>query len=227
MPKIRVLVIEDNRLLREGIVKMIGAEADMEVQSSAGDSDTLEIAAHFSPQIILLDLGLKHQNTLSLVDEFRRECPDCQIIIMDLVPSHADVVELVKAGVSGFILKDATLFEFLDTIRTVARGMKVLPALMTDSLFSQIIEHALQSGKVKKMPPSIRMTRREQEVIALIANGKSNKEIAAELNIAVHTVKSHVHNILDKLSLHTRLQLASYANLPHNMRKTDLDDSGT
>lgn len=223
MPKIRVLVIEDNRLLREGIVKMISAESDMEVQASAGDTDALEIAAQLAPHVVLLDLGLKYQDSLNIVEEFRRDIPNSQIVIMDLVPSHADVVELVKAGVSGFILKDATLYDFLDTIRTVARGMKVLPALMTDSLFSQIIEHALKSGKVKKMPSSVKMTRREQDVIALIADGKSNKEIAIALNIAVHTVKSHVHNILEKLSLHTRLELASYANLPYNVKRPDPD----
>ncbi len=174
MPKIRVLVIEDNRLLREGIVKMISAESDMEVQASAGDTDALEIAPQLAPHVVLLDLGLKYQDSLNIVEEFRRDIPNSQIVIMDLVPSHADVVELVKAGVSGFILKDATLYDFLDTIRTVARGMKVLPALMTDSLFSQIIEHALKSGKVKKMPSSVKMTRREQDVVALIADGKSN-----------------------------------------------------
>jgi DNA-binding NarL/FixJ family response regulator len=116
----------------------------------------------------------------------------------------------VKEGVAGFILKDASLKDFLQTIRTVAKGIKVLPPPLTESLFSQIVEHALKSGSSKKIVASVRMTEREQDVINLIAQGRSNKEISAKLFIAVHTVKSHVHNILEKLALHTRLELAHY-----------------
>jgi DNA-binding NarL/FixJ family response regulator len=130
----------------------------------------------------------------------------------ELYGVHSDVVEFVQAGVSGIILKDATLDDFLHTIRTVAKGAKVLPAPLTDSLFSHIVEHAVQAGKVDQLIDSVRMTRREQDVIDLIALGSSNKEIATELNIAVHTVKSHVHHILEKLALHTRLELASFAH---------------
>ncbi len=131
---------------------------------------------------------------------------------MDLVPAHAEVAEFVRAGVAGFILKDASLHDFLHTIRAVSQGTKVLPPLMTSSLFSQIVEHALQGGQVNKLISAIKMTSREQDVIHNIAAGKSNKEIASELNIAVYTVKSHVHNILEKLALHTRLELATFAH---------------
>lgn len=131
---------------------------------------------------------------------------------MDLVPAHAEVVEFVRAGVAGFILKDATLHDFLHTIRSVVKGAKILPPPMTGSLFSQIVEHAIQGGKMGKLMSAVRMTSREQDVIGHIAAGKSNKEIAGELNIAVYTVKSHVHNILEKLALHTRLELATFAH---------------
>jgi DNA-binding NarL/FixJ family response regulator len=139
---------------------------------------------------------------------------------MDLIPAHADVVEFVKAGVSGFILKDATLHDFLHTIRSVVKGAKILPPPMTGSLFSQIVEHALQNGDVNKLISSVKMTSREQDVISHIAAGKSNKEIASELNIAVYTVKSHVHNILEKLALHTRLELATFAHSQGITKKT-------
>jgi len=140
--------------------------------------------------------------------------------VMDLIPAHTEVVEFVKAGVSGFILKDATLDDFLQTIRSVAKGAKVLPPSLTDSLFSHIVEHALQAGKVEDLVESVRMTKREQDVINLVAQGCSNKEIATMLNIAIHTVKSHVHNILDKLALHTRLELASFAHTRGMINKT-------
>ena len=205
-------MIEDNRLLREGIAKMLNAEADMKVVSSSGNGDAFETASKLSPDVVLLDLGLQDQDSLQVVELVKQRFPDTHVIVMDLVPAHAEVAEFVRAGVAGFILKDATLHDFLHTIRSVAQGTKILPPLMTSSLFSQIVEHALQGGQMKKLISAIKMTSREQDVIQNIAAGKSNKEIASELNIAVYTVKSHVHNILEKLALHTRLELATFAH---------------
>jgi DNA-binding NarL/FixJ family response regulator len=212
VPKIRVLLIEDNRLLREGITKMLNAESDIKVVSSSGNGDVLEKAMELAPNVVLLDLGLKNQDSLKIVGLIRQRFPETHVVVMDLVPAHAEVVEFVRAGVAGFILKDATLHDFLHTIRSVAQGTKILPPLMTSSLFSQIVEHALQGGHMNKLLSAVKMTSREQDVIGHIAAGKSNKEIAGELNIAVYTVKSHVHNILEKLALHTRLELATFAH---------------
>ena len=220
MPKIKVLLIEDNRLLREGIAKMLSAEADMKVVSSSGNGDAYEKARAFVPEVVLLDLGLKNQNSLTVVASIRKQFPETHVVVMDLVPAHAEVAEFVRAGVAGFILKDATLRDFLQTIRSVAKGVKVLPPTMTGSLFSQIVEHALQGGQMNKLISAVRMTSREQDVIGHIAAGKSNKEIASDLNIAVYTVKSHVHNILEKLALHTRLELANFAHSQGMNRKT-------
>jgi DNA-binding NarL/FixJ family response regulator len=112
--------------------------------------------------------------------------------------------------VSGFVLKDATFDEFVSTIRAVAGGAKVLPSRMTDSLFSQIAKTA--DTRSVRDTEDVRMTRREREVIELIGEGLSNKEIAQRLNIATHTVKSHVRNVMEKLALHTRLQIAAFAH---------------
>jgi DNA-binding NarL/FixJ family response regulator len=220
MSKIRVLLIEDNRLLREGIAKMLNAEEDIKVISSSGNGDALEKAQKLTPDVVLLDLGLKNQNSLTVVGLIRKQFPETHVIVMDLVPAHAEVAEFIRAGVAGFILKDATLHDFLHTIRSVAKGTKILPPPMTGSLFSQIVEHALQGGKMGKLMSAVRMTSREQDVIGHIAAGKSNKEIAGELNIAVYTVKSHVHNILEKLALHTRLELATFAHSQGVNRET-------
>jgi len=113
--------------------------------------------------------------------------------------------------VAGFILKDATVDEFIDTIRTVARGERVLPQLMTRTLFSQIADRAVERAGAAALQ-TVRLTPREHEVIAAIAEGLSNKEIGQQLNIASHTVKSHVRNVMDKLVLRTRLQIAAYAH---------------
>lgn len=212
MSKIRVLLIEDNRLLREGITAMLNEEQDIRAVSTTGNGDAFEKAKKLKPHVVLLDLGLRSRSSLKVVELIRKELPRTEVVVMDLLPIQDDVVEFVKAGVSGFILKDATLEDFLHTIRSVVQGAKILPPTLTGSLFSHIVEHAVQSGKVDRLIDAVRMTRREQEVLASIAAGRSNKEIARELNIAIYTVKSHVHNILEKLALHTRLELATFAH---------------
>jgi DNA-binding NarL/FixJ family response regulator len=211
MSQIRVLLIEDNRLLREGIASMLNEHVDIKVVTTTGNGDVLEKARDLRPQVVLLDLGLKNQDSLKVVQSLKKEFPETEIVVMDLIPVEADVVEYVKVGVSGFILKDATISDFVDTIRSVAQGAKVLPPPLAGSLFSQIVEHAVQTGKMNRLIESVRMTQRELEIVELIAQGRSNKDIAAGLSIAIHTVKSHVHNILEKLALHTRLELARFA----------------
>jgi len=212
VPKIRVLLIEDNRLLREGITAMLNEQPDLRVVAATGNGDALDKAKKLRPQVVLLDMGLRSQNSLRVVESIKAQFSKAEVVVMNLIPVHADVVNFVKAGVAGFILKDASLDDFLHTIRSVAEGKKVLPPPLAGSLFSQIVEHAVQSGSTDRLLRAVRMTKREHEVIALIAEGRSNKEIAKELHIAVHTVKSHVHNILEKLALHTRLEVASFAH---------------
>jgi DNA-binding NarL/FixJ family response regulator len=129
---------------------------------------------------------------------------------MDILPDQVDIVEFVEAGGSGFILKSAPLKDYVDTIKAVAKGEKVLPTVLTASLFTQIVDSALTSGK--GIPDSaIQLTNREKEIVDLISEGLSNKEIAVRLHIATHTAKSHVHNILEKLTLSSRLQIAAFA----------------
>ena len=117
---------------------------------------------------------------------------------MGLIPTQQDIVEFVQSGAVGFILKDAKVPEFLATIRAVARGEKILPPVLTDSLFAHVIDLALRNGK-GDLAEAVRMTRREREIVSLIVDGLSNKEIAQRISIATYTVKSHVHNILEKL----------------------------
>jgi len=203
---ITVAIIDDNRLVREGLTALLGKIPHMRVVSSeVADPAFL---ARTKPQVLLLDVGLSDQDSLRLAASLKEEHPEAKIIVMDLLPSNEEIVEFVNAGVSGFVLKDATFDELVETIRSVAAGRKVLPPRMTESLFSQIVGVAGQEGP--QLLEAVRMTRREGEVIELIGEGLSNKEIASRLNIATHTVKSHVRNVMEKLALHTRLQIAAY-----------------
>jgi two-component system nitrate/nitrite response regulator NarL len=206
---ITVAIIEDNRLVREALSAMLERLTDMRVVASdTADSATLA-AAH--PDVLLLDVGLRDQDSLRVAAALLRDMPEAGIIVMDLMPVNEEIVEFVNAGVSGFVLKDASFDEFVETIRTVAAGGKVLPPRMTESLFAQIAKEAGSRGG-ELVLEEVRMTPREREVIDLIGEGLSNKEIAQRLNIATHTVKSHVRNVMEKLALHTRLQIAAYSH---------------
>jgi len=213
MKKIKVLLIEDNRLLRDGTTALLNEQKDIRAVSSPGNKSALTKAKKLVPDVVLLDLGLKSNNSLKVLESIKQQLPQTEVIVMDLIPVHSEVVEFVKAGVAGFILKDATLDEFLHTIRAVVKGVKIPPPTMTDSLFSEIVEHALQSGQIDEVMSALIMTSREHDVINHIATGKSNKEIAISLNVAVHTIENYIRNILDKLALHTRLELATLAQL--------------
>jgi DNA-binding NarL/FixJ family response regulator len=212
MKEHRILIIEDNRVLRDGLTITLNGQADMRVVATIGSRNNILLkVSQTKPHVILLDVGLKDLNELSLVESVRKNLPEAKVIGMGFVPSQSDIVEFVEAGASGFILKDATVKEFLRTVRSVAHGAKVLPPSLTDSLFSHVVEIALKKRKGKK-PDTVRMTKREREIIVLIADSLSNKEIAQRLNIATHTVKSHVHNVMEKLALHSRLQLAKFVH---------------
>ena len=210
MQRIKILLIEDNRILRDGIKALINAQPDLTVVvASGGNHDTLVQIRSTRPQVVLMDLGLRNENGLRLVAMLAKELPQTRVIGMGLIPSQLDIIEFVEAGAAGFILKDATIEEVLGTIRSVARGMRVLPPPLTESLFTHVIEQALRKGKGRLLD-AVRMTKREREIIVLIAEGMSNKDIAQQLNLSTYTVKSHVHNILEKMALHSRLQIASH-----------------
>jgi len=206
---ITVALIEDNRLIREGLVALLSQYPDFKVISEGSNGETLLLKDN--PHVVLLDFGLRKGDSLRLAQKVKKERPETKVIVMDLLPVQEDLVEFVHVGVSGFIMKDATLDDLVHAIRSVAEGAHILPPEVTGSLFSQIASQAVSKGRPRVLN-SVRMTPREREVINCIAEGMSNKEIARTLHIATHTVKSHVRNVMEKLTLHTRLQIAAYAH---------------
>ena len=207
---IQVALIEDNRLVREGMVSLLNELPDVRVALAApiiGPPELREV----KPRVVLIDAGLQEENSLHLTRIVKQAMVDAEVIVMDLLPMHEEIAKFVNAGVSGFILKDATFEEMARTIRSVAGGERVLPPPMTGTLFSQIAETAVRRGRDAALA-SAHLTEREREVVTLIAAGLSNKEIARRLDIALYTVKSHVRNVMDKLALHTRLQISAYAH---------------
>jgi DNA-binding NarL/FixJ family response regulator len=189
---------------------MLNELPDVRVVLAATSFETTKLKAT-NPRVVLLDVGLQTKNSLRVAETVHKELEHTRVIVMDLLPAHEEIAEFVHVGVAGFILKDATFEDFVGTIRLVADGVRVLPPPMTGTLFSQIARVAVRREKAAALN-GVRMTRREREVIELIGDGMSNKEIAQRLHIATDTVKSHVRNVMEKLALHTRLQIAVYSH---------------
>jgi len=209
---ISLVLIDDNRLLREGIAALIHTQPGFRVLAASADVDeALAKAREAKPDVVLLDFGLADHDSLSLTATVHAEVPAARVIVMGLLPLQEDVANYVQAGASGFIMKDASFDDFFATIRAVAGGAEVLPQALTNSLFVQIAKNAVGSSKAKVLE-SVSLTNRERQVIDLLAEGLSNKEIATRLHIAVHTVKSHVHNVLEKLALRSRLEVAAFTH---------------
>lgn len=212
MKRIQVLLIEDNKILQAGISALLKKQSDMNVVSIIfNEKDILELISKLNTDIVLLDHGLPNQNNLNIIKSIKKDCPRPKIIVMNLIRSQTDIFEYVEAGVSGFMLEDISSKEFLKTIRSVYQGDNILPPYLTDALFSQIIKHEIDESDLSSFNKIVRLTKREKQVMKLISDGDSNKEIAQKLQISNNTAKSHVHNILEKLSLSTRVQIAKHA----------------
>ena len=221
MKKIDVILINDNRCLREGITEIIERQPDLKIMASFGENKkALKKVYDLDPDVLLLDIGLPNQNSLLFIKSLMKKCPEIKVIVMDIVPIQKDILQYIEAGVSGFILKDTTSDDLLKTIRSVAHEEKVLPSNLTGSLFSQIIDNEANQVGTSKLIQTIRMTKREQEIVLLIADGLTNKEIAQKLHLSASKVKSHVHTILEKMVLNTRIQFAIYAPLSENDNTT-------
>jgi len=213
--RIRVLLIEDNRLLRDGLADLLDAQPDFKVVAAAEGPDAgLLRVQETKPHVILVDASLGNHSSHGFVQNVRTTAPEARVIVMNLLPAEEAVVEFVKAGATGFVAKRARIDDLVATVRSVAGGAEVVLPPLTGALFSYIAKRAAGRSAPAVSDP-VRMSKREQEVIDLIADGLSNKEIARRLHIATDTVKSHVHNILEKLALHNRLQIAAHA---HSLR---------
>ena len=197
---IRVLVIEDNRLMRDGLGLLLAAFADVEVVGAVeGATAGVQQVRDTRPHVVLVDAALANGDSHAFLASLKTIAPNAKAIIMDFVPAQHDVTRFIEGGANGFIMKDATGDDFVKAIRSVAGGID-LPAppvprpAPTDATSSVGAASALPGAA------AVRLTKREQEIKDLIAAGLGNKEIAQRLNIATNTVKSHVHNMLGKLS---------------------------
>jgi len=213
-------LVEDNRMLSDGIGAMLEAHGFRVVGSARSAADALPGIRRGKPDVVLVSAGV--EGSVGVADEVRRALPPLKVIVFNAVPAHLDVMAFIRAGVAGFVLKDATKEEFVRSVRRVADGAHALPRVLAGILFTRVASQA--PSRVDRGAKAVsRLTRREREVTELIADGLGNKEIAVRLNIAADTVKSHVHSILEKLALRSRLQIAAFAHTQPDLLTSCVD----
>lgn len=207
---IRVFIADDNRLLREGLASMLEAVEDIVVVGLAsGGTQVLDQVKQIdpTPHVALIDIGMPDQDGIEVTQLLHKEFPIIKIIILGMPDLTDEIMTCIEAGAAGYVLKESSFEYLVESIRLVHRNESFCSPRIAASLFSRIAE--LTHDRIPKN--SIKLTKREVEVINKIADGLSNKEVATKLFIEVQTVKNHVHNILDKLQLHNRLEAVQYA----------------
>jgi DNA-binding NarL/FixJ family response regulator len=213
---IRVYIVDDNRLLREGLVSMLaGQEGLVVVGAAASGARALEQIKDLCPQVALIDIGMPEKDGIEVTQALHRDVPKVKVIILGMPDLSDEIMACIEAGAVGYVLKEASFDYLVETIRSAQRGESFCSPRMAASLFSRVAELAGE-----RIPQSsVKLTPREVEIINNIAEGLSNKEIAQRLFIEAQTVKNHIHNILDKLQLHNRLEAVQYARERNLLKK--------
>lgn len=203
-----ILVIDDHPLMRKGIVQLVTMEASLRLIGEAGDGrQGLDLAQRLRPDLILLDLNMRGLNGLDTLKALKAtEHLESRVIILTVSDSEEDVVAALRAGADGYLLKDMEPEDVLQSLRVAAQGRMALGERVAG-----ILADALRHESRLKPDADVGLTEREREILALIADGHSNKLIARELKIAEGTVKVHVKHLLRKLNLDSRVEAAVWA----------------
>jgi DNA-binding NarL/FixJ family response regulator len=209
-PPIRLLVVDDHALFRKGLVSLFGESRDIEVVGEAANGlEALEKARELMPDIILMDLSMPVMGGLAATRRIKEEIPYVRIVILTIQEEDQSLFEAIKSGAQGYLLKSIEPQVLFDTLCRVAQGDASISGMMAAKLMSEFSRQATQ--KAPAAANRIELGSREREVLSLVAQGLSNKEIAAAIDIAENTVKNHLRNILEKLHLKNRVQAATYA----------------
>lgn len=206
MDKIRVMIADDHELIREGLRQLLELDGNIEVVSEAGDGvECLEKLKRINPDVLLLDINMPRQNGLEVLKKIRDRNMNTRVLILTV---HNEVEYLLKAvdiGVNGYLMKDSTSEELRKAIYAVMNNENYIQAALIPLLNSRLIARDIDKEKIDSL------TKRELEVLVKIANGMSNKEIAATLDISERTVKNHISNIFKKICVVDRTQAAVFA----------------
>ena len=207
MTKLRVVIADDQPMMRAGFKAVLEATGDIEVVAEAGNGEeAVQAAGALAPDVVLMDIRMPGMDGI----EATRRLPRQRVLILTTFGLDQYIIEALRAGASGFLLKDAPTHEVVAAVRAVAAGDAVLSAAVTRQLLDQVARRL--PAPVSRQPADLDLlTEREHEVLRMLANGLSNAEIAAALVVSEATVKSHVSHLLAKLGLRDRVQAVIYA----------------
>lgn len=206
MKKIKVLVVEDQSVVREGVVAILSLQKDMEVVGEAVDGIVaVELARKMKPDVILLDMVMPRQDGLTTIPLLKELVPDAHILVLTSFDESSRVYQAIKSGALGYMLKDTTRVQLLQSIRDVAKGQASIHPSIALKVIHEIDHPSESTGMTESL------TRRELETLRLIARGFSNQEIASTLVVHERTIAKYVSSILNKLHLANRTQAALYA----------------
>jgi DNA-binding NarL/FixJ family response regulator len=208
MEKIRILLADDHTIVRQGIHALLSDEVDMVVVGEADDGRTaVKLAAELKPDVVVMDIGMPLLNGLEATCQIKRQNPHTKVLILSMHDNDEYIRGALARGASGYILKDAAARELTDAIRAVQRGEAVLSPVIT----RLVIEDYLRFGDLVEDQGNDGLSPREREVLQLIAEGYTNKQMAEILCLSIKTVQAHRANLMSKLDLHDRGELIKYA----------------
>ncbi len=210
MAKIRIMLADDHTLFRQGIRTLISAETDMEVVGEASNGgDAVDKAGEARPDVVLMDIGMPGElSSFEATRQIKKNRPETKVLFLSMSDDEDYLVEGMEVGASGYVLKDSPSQQLVAAVRDVCRGGSYLSPRM----LSQLVDDFRSRIKsANRLPRFATLTTREREVLKMLAEGNSVKEIACDLNLSVKTVEAHKFNLMRKLDIHNKAQLVQYA----------------
>jgi len=210
---IRTMIVDDHALFRRGLEMVLEEEPDIELVGQASDgAEAVEKAAESLPDIVLMDIRMPRSSGIEACRAMKEAAPSAKIVILTISDEEEDLFEAIRAGASGYLLKDIPLDEVADTVRAVHGGQSLINPSMAGKLLTEFAALARRDDEERAQEvPAPRLTEREMQVLKLVARGMNNRDIAKELFISENTVKNHVRNILEKLQIHSRMEAVMVA----------------
>jgi DNA-binding NarL/FixJ family response regulator len=209
--RLRVLIVDDHALFRRGLQMVLRQEDDIDVVGEAGDGhEAVEKAQELMPDVVLMDVRMPGQSGIKATEQIKDLIPHAKILMLTISDEEADLYDAIKAGASGYLLKEISIDEVADAVRSVWSGQSRISPSMASKLLTEFAAMSKRADERQQLPAP-RLTEREMEVLKLVAQGMNNRDIAKELFISENTVKNHIRNILEKLHLHSRMEAVVYA----------------
>lgn len=214
MKEVTVLIADDQRLVREGIASLLNIQDGIKVVGMAVDGrEAVRLALELSPDVVLMDVRMPEMDGIAATAQIRSRLEDCRVLMLTTFDDEEYIVKALRAGASGYLLKDIPAAELAQAVHLTHAGIYQLSPTVAGKLVGQIGQsHASNQGESKALPDWFDLTEREYEVLRLVAGGATNREIAEQLFVSEGTVKNHVSNILSRLGLRDRLQAALFAH---------------